>query len=155
MSWENYERSMELAPKCRFYTTAGGRSIEEIEEAEKLLGIKLSKQYRDFNEKYGYLSFYGNEIFGIDTNNLNELEGNSLAYALNDCKDYNLPYYFLPFYNYNDGYMAYFDYSSLNNEGEPRIVILEYDGFKYSISETVADDFGDFILKLVQDELES
>ena len=31
MSWENYERSMELAPKCRFYTTAGGRSIEEIE----------------------------------------------------------------------------------------------------------------------------
>ena len=84
MSWENYERSMELAPKCRFYTTAGGRSIEEIEEAEKLLGRKLSKQYRDFNEKYGYLSFYGNEIFGIDTNNLNELEGNSLAYALND-----------------------------------------------------------------------
>lgn len=32
MSWENYERSMELAPKCRFYTTAGGRSVEEIEE---------------------------------------------------------------------------------------------------------------------------
>ena len=51
--------------------------------------------------------------------------------------------------------MAYFDYSSLNNEGEPRIVILEYDGLKYGISETVADDFGDFILELVQEELES
>ena len=89
MSWENYERSMELAPKCRFYTTAGGKSTQEIEEAEKLLGIKFSKQYRDFNEKYGYLSFYGNEIFGIDTNNLGELEGNSLAYALNDRKEYN------------------------------------------------------------------
>lgn len=34
-----------------------GKSIQEIEEAEKLLGIKFSKQYRDFNEKYGYLSF--------------------------------------------------------------------------------------------------
>ena len=66
-----------------------GKSIQEIEEAEKLLGIKFSKQYRDFNEKYGYLSFYGNEIFGIDTNNLGELEGNSLAYALNDRKEYN------------------------------------------------------------------
>ena len=140
MSWENYERSMELAKKCRFYTTAGGKSTQEIEEAEKLLGIKFSKQYRDFNEKYGYLSFYGNEIFGIDTNNLGELEGNSLAYALNDRKEYNLPYYFLPFYNY---------------EGEPRIVILEYDGLKYGVSETVADDFGDFILELVQEELES
>ena len=51
--------------------------------------------------------------------------------------------------------MAYFDYSSLNNEGEPRIVILEYDGLKYGISEIVADDFGDFILELVQEELES
>ena len=47
MSWENYERSMELAKKCRFYTTAGGKSTQEIEEAEKLLGIKFSKQYRD------------------------------------------------------------------------------------------------------------
>ena len=52
-------------------------------------------------------------------------------------------------------YMAYFDYSSLNDEGEPRIVILEYDGLKYGVSETVADDFGDFILELVQEELES
>ena len=51
--------------------------------------------------------------------------------------------------------MAYFDYSSLNNEGEPRIVILKYDGSKYDIIETIADDFGDFILKLVQEELES
>ena len=41
-----------------------GKSIQEIEEAEKLLGIKFSKQYRDFNEKYGYLSFCGNEIGG-------------------------------------------------------------------------------------------
>ncbi|MBD5473590.1 MAG: hypothetical protein HDR20_12065 [Lachnospiraceae bacterium] len=34
MSYQNYKEAMKLAPKCRFYTTAGGRSIAEISRAE-------------------------------------------------------------------------------------------------------------------------
>lgn len=91
MSYPNYKEAMELAPKCRFYTTAGGKSQEDIRKSEELLGVRFSKQCREFYEQYGYLSFFGNEIFGIDSDDdSGELEGNSVAYALNDRKEYGL-----------------------------------------------------------------
>ncbi|WP_416389878.1 hypothetical protein [Sellimonas catena] len=40
------------------------------------MGVKFSNQFWDFNAKYGYLSFYGNEIFGADPDHLDEMEGN-------------------------------------------------------------------------------
>ena len=58
------------------YTTASGKTTAEIQNAEKLLGVKFSNQFWDFNAKYGYLSFYGNEIFGADPDHLDEMEGN-------------------------------------------------------------------------------
>ncbi len=153
MSWSNYERSMKLAQQCRFYTTEGGKTPDEIKKAEKLLGVQFSKQYKDFCKNYGYLSFYGNEIFGIDPDNLEILEGNCVAYALNDRKVYELPRHYIPIYDYGDGTMAYMDYSALNKE-EPRIVIMGYNGSKYHVIEITAEDFGDFVLGLVQDELD-
>ena len=30
MSYTNFIKAMELAPKCKFYTTAGGKSEEEM-----------------------------------------------------------------------------------------------------------------------------
>lgn len=152
MSFQNFEKAMELAKGKKFYTTAGGRTEEEIKEAEKLLGIQFSGQYRVFNEKYGYVSFFGNEIFGIDPNDLDELEGNSVAYALNDREEYNLPDYMLPIYNYDDGCMAYLDYSVLNDDGEPRVIMAEYTGEEYEVVEVLAEDFGDFVLQLVQEQ---
>ncbi len=150
MSYQNYIKAMELAPKCRFYTTAGGKSQEEIERSEELLGIQFSKQCRQFYEQYGYLSFFGNEIFGIDSDDLDELEGNSVAYALNDRKEYGLPAKWIPIYNYEDGLMAYLDYSSLKDDGEPRVIMAGFNGSEYQIEETIAEDFGDFVLGLVE-----
>ncbi len=34
MSYTNFIKAMELAPKCKFYTTVGGKT-EEIKMAEK------------------------------------------------------------------------------------------------------------------------
>ena len=34
MSYQNYKEAMELAPKCKFYTTAGGKSRNEIKKSE-------------------------------------------------------------------------------------------------------------------------
>lgn len=153
MSYSSYEEAMRLALKCKFYTTAGGKSREEIQKAEKLLGIKFSRQCREFYEKYGYLSFFGNEIFGIDPNDdSGELEGNSVAYALNDRTECGLPAHWIPIYNFNDGVMAYLDYSSLNEDGEPRVIVAEYDGVEYHVEETIAEDFGDFVLQLIKEQ---
>lgn len=154
MSYTNFIKAMELAPKCRFYTTAGGIPEEEIKMSEEMLGICFSKQCREFYEKYGYLSFFGTEIYGIDSkDDSGILEGNSVAYALNDRKEYSLPKEWIPIYNFDDGNMAYLDYSSLNAEKEPRVIVAFYNGKEYEIVETLAEDFGDFILRLVQEQV--
>lgn len=156
MSYQNFKEAMELAPKCKFYTTANGKSAAEISKAEDMLGIKFSKQCREFYEKYGYLSFYGSEIFGIDPDDdSGELEGNSVAYALNDRAEYGLPAEWIPVYSVDDGCMAYLDYSSLNCEGEPRVIIAAYDGANYQIEEAATEDFGEFVLDLVKEQLEA
>lgn len=154
MSYQNFIKAMELAPKCKFYTTVGGKTEEDIRMSEKMLDIIFSNQCREFYAKYGYLSFYGNEIFGIDPNDDSGiLEGNSVAYALNDRKEYNLPKEWIPIYNFDDGNIAYLDYSSTNAEKEPKVIIAFYNGEKYEIVETLAEDLGDFILQLVKEQV--
>lgn len=154
MSYLDFEKAMFLAPKCKFYTTTGGKSNDEINKAEEILNVTFSRQCKEFYNKYGYLSFYGNEIFGIDPDDDSDiLEGNTVAYALNDRKEYNLPIKWLPIYNYEDGNMAYLDYSSLNEEKEPIVIMASYNGEKYEIADTVAEDFGAFVLKLVEEQL--
>lgn len=154
MSYQNYKEAMELAPKCKFYTTVGGKSQDEIKKYEELLGVTFSKQCREFYEQYGYLSFVGNEIFGIDPDDdSGEIEGNSVAYALNDRKEYGLPDKWIPLYNFDDGIMAYLDYSSLNDVGEPCVIAARFNDVGYQIEETIAEDFGEFILQLVKEQL--
>ena len=36
MSYQNFVKAMDLAPKCKFYTTVGGKSKEEIELMRKI-----------------------------------------------------------------------------------------------------------------------
>ena len=50
--------------------------------------------------------------------------------------------------------MAYLDYS-LNMEKEPSVIMAFYNGDKYEINETLAEDLGDFLLQLVQEQLEN
>lgn len=156
MSYQDFENAMALAPKCKYYTTVGGRSAAEISKAEQLLGVTFSQQCRDFYAKYGYLSFFGSEIFGIDPNDdSGELEGNSVAYALNDRQQLRLPNAWIPLYNFGDGSMAYLDYSSRNEEGEPCVIIAFFNGANYEVEGTIAADLGEFILRLVKAQLES
>ncbi|MGI6258670.1 MAG: SMI1/KNR4 family protein [Anaerolineaceae bacterium] len=154
MSYQDFERAMALAPRCEYFTTAGGRTLEQIQKAEKMLGISFSPQLLEFYKKVGYLSFFGNEIFGIDPDSTSGiLEGNSVAYALHERKNYGLPKEWIPVYNNDDGYMTFLDYGTLNAEKEPRLVLCFYDGKSYQIVETVAEDFGAFLLELVEGSL--
>lgn len=155
MSHQNLVKAMELAQKCKFYTVADGKTEEEILKAEQMLNVQFSVQCKEFYKKYGYLSFFGNEIFGIDPDdNSGILEGNSVTYAINDRKNFNLPKEWVPIYNFEDGNMAYLDYSSLNSEKEPRIIMAFYNGKQYEVVETLAEDFGTFLLRLVQNQLD-
>ena len=68
-------------------------------------------------------------------------------------KEYGLNKNLVPLYFLDDGYMAYFDYDQLNSENEPAIVAAIYDSSKYKIIEKLADDLGDFLLQMVQEQI--
>ena len=156
MSYQNFIKAMKLAPKCEYFTITGEKTSQEILKSEELLKVKFSKQCLEFYQNFGYLSFYGNELFGIDPDDeSNILEGNSIAYALHDRKTYNLPTEWVPIYNFGDGCMAYLDYSSKNADNEPKVIMCLYTGEQYEIVKEIAEDFGDFLLQLVEQQLEN
>lgn len=85
MSYQNFEKAIELDKQCKFYWTVEGESEEIIRKSEILLDIKFLRQHHSFYDKLGHLSFYRNKLYGIDPNYLfGILEGNSIAYALHD-----------------------------------------------------------------------
>ena len=154
MSYQSFEMALKLAKKCNGYFTHGAKTDKEIDFAEKGLNIKFSRQNREYYRKVGYLSFEGCEIFGVyPESDMTVLEGDSYAYALHDRKSSRLPHDWLPIYNFDDGYMGYLDYSKLNEANEPSVIMAFHDGAKYCIAERVAEDFGDFILNLVKEQL--
>lgn len=57
MSYTNFIKAMELAPKCKFYTTAGGKNEEEIRKSEQMLNIKFSNQSIEFYKNMAIYHF--------------------------------------------------------------------------------------------------
>jgi hypothetical protein len=155
MSYKNFEKALELAKNCKFYTTRGERDNKIIERAEELLGFKFSKQSFEFFKRLGYLSFLGNEFFGICKDDFSGTHaGCAIEATLQDHKKLNLPLKWLTLYFFDDGCYGYLDYSQLNKEGEPSVIMAIYNGKKYIMVERVAEDFGDFLLKLVEEHLQ-
>ncbi|MBP6874427.1 MAG: SMI1/KNR4 family protein, partial [Clostridia bacterium] len=134
MSYSNFLRAMDLAKKCQNFKTVGGKSDEDISKSETLLGVRFSRQCREYYSRYGYLSFFGSEIFGIFPDSKISV-GNSVAFALRHREKFHLPVSWIPIFDYDDGYVAYFDYSSLNDEGEPEVILATYDPKQYGISD--------------------
>lgn len=155
MSYTNYEKALKLAKKCDYYYIAGGKDESIIREAEKVLDIKFSNQFYNYLNNVGYLSFFGNEFYGITstdfTNKKTDL--NAVVYALVDREEYNLPKEWIPIYSFDDGYMAYLDYGHLNEDFEPRVIMGIYTGIKYEMVDVIAEEFGDFLLQQVVNQL--
>ena len=53
MSYQNYKEAMKIAPKCRFYTTAGGKTQEEISKSEELLSVNSPNSAENFMNNTG------------------------------------------------------------------------------------------------------
>ncbi|MCL2474555.1 MAG: SMI1/KNR4 family protein [Chloroflexi bacterium] len=154
MSYQNFEKALELAKQCEFYMVKGERSGEVVAKAEELVGFKFSKQNFEFFKKTGYLSFSGNEFYGICKDDFSgSYTGCSVEATLQDRKEYNLPPQWLTIYFFDDGYMGYLDYGQLNEDGEPPVIMAIYNGDEYVVTEKVAEDLGDFILQLVENQL--
>ena len=152
--FNNLEKVLDLASKCDFYLIGGEKTDSVIKKAEELLGFKLSNQTYVYLKKVGFLNFFGNEIYGIVKDDFSGIpEGCAVEYALHEREKTMLPKDWLPIYNFDDGNMGYLDYSQLNAEGEPPVIMAIYNGKEYVVVERVSDDLADFILQLVEIQL--
>ena len=173
MSYQDFQKAMELAPTCESYYSRGGTTIRKIRKAERLLGVRFSKQCREFYEKYNYISFSGYEVEGIDPDSKFPLAGNAVATALAERKERDLPKKWVPLLEECfDGLVVYMDYSQRNAEGEPRIIEAVYTNgehfadedeenggkrkkhCKYKVTEVLAEDLGEYLLSIVEEALE-
>ncbi len=156
MSYSSFHKAMELAKKCNYYKTAGKQTKELLDKVENSYDFKISPQHYECFKDYGYIMFFGAEIYGIYEGAFDGIyAGNAVVATLQDRKEYNLPKEWIPIYDYSDGYFAYLDYACLNSEKEPRVILGIYTGKKYEIAEVIATDLGDFLLELVQQQLDS
>jgi antitoxin YobK len=157
MGYINYQRAIELIEDNKYLSDfCGPRSDELIEKAENVLGLKFPKSYRDFVKRYGAGSFRSEEILGvIDDNFEHSTIPDGIWLTLDFRHSANLPCDKLVFYF--DGGEEYFclDFGKLNEENEPAVV-----GFVPNVDEInpifefISNDFGDFLLEIVQRELE-
>lgn len=154
MSYSSYLKAMQTIKDMEEYEVGQPQTIQVIQKAEQLLGFELSPQNKNYFMEYGYVEFDGNEIYGIIKSDFSGYhEGNSVGYALSERVENNLPKKWLPIYFLDDGYMAYLDYSQLNIEGEPFVISAYYNGSNYVLEKKIADDFGDFLTKLINEDI--
>ncbi|MHB1000983.1 MAG: SMI1/KNR4 family protein [Armatimonadota bacterium] len=157
MSYENYLKAVSIMEEhkesCFF---AGRRSEELVSLAERTLGLQFPKTYREFVLNYGAGSFGAEEIYGVINDDfVNSCVPDVVWYNLRIRKDINLPQNLLIIYHTGGDYVNCLDFNKLNNDGEPAVVDFA-PGFDLSIQtyEKIADDFGDFLLDSVTQELE-
>ena len=154
MSYQNFKKAIELAQQCNGYWDGGGKPSEIVAKAEKLVGIKFSRQNDQYFNKYGFIEFFGSEIFGIVKDDFAGTHaGCAIEATLQDRKNLSLPPKWITLYFFDDGYYGYLDYSQLNEEGEPPVIMAIYNGKEFVMVEKVAEDLGDFLLKLATEQL--
>jgi len=140
--------------RCLF---AGEREETVIKLAEDALGFSFPPTYRMFLERLGAGSFGGEEIYGvIDENFVDSGVPDAVWTTLRGRREWGLPDQLLVVYF--DGGTDYFalDTSKRNDDDESPVVVW-HPGLSSpdSVPETVASDFGRFLLDTVNDELVS
>lgn len=156
MSYDNFKKAILLATKCNNYAHGIPQKDSVINLAENLLHVKFSKQLHEYLAQFGYIEFFGHEVYGIIKEDFSAIpEGSIVECALYERKKYNLPEHLVPIFFLDDGGKAYIDFSTINYAGEPMIVSAYYNGMKYVITEKLSEDFGDFLLTMVNEQLMS
>lgn len=152
MSYRNYQEAVELFSKCENYCHGNGVSPEVITKAEKLLGLHFSNQLTEYLTTYGYIDFFGVELYGIVDPELSseEIEGCMVEWALAERENNSLNPNWLPICFEDDGCMAFLDFENCNANGEPQVILAEDTGNGYEMTEEIAEDLGEYMLQLAE-----
>lgn len=157
MSFENYEKALKIIGENKnIMDCVGERSNELVLKAEKALGLKLPRQYKDFVLRFGAGDFGAVEFYGlIDDDFENSGIPDVVWVTLNNRKKFNFPKHLLIIYYTGFEELFCLDFNNLNRNNEPRVVSFAISAdIEHQTYEIIADDFGDFLLDSIEQELE-
>lgn len=157
MSTKTYQKAKKIILKNKDLADfEGKKSAKLITKAEAAVGLKFSGSYLDYLQTFGAGNFGSEEVYGIIDEDFEDSSvPDAIWYTLNLRKSINLPANFLAIYDTGSEEIFCLDFQSTDAAGEPKVVALD---LGYALDdqtiEVIADDFGDFLLELVEEELE-
>lgn len=146
MSYENFEKALELAktlPDYEIYDCCSDKAMDELED---YLGFNLSKQHYELLRK-GCLSYPGNDIVSNFENS--HTTGMDIIGFLEIDKKYGLQVDkgFVPILDEGE-WENFLNYNKLTKDGEPTVVYAMPSPDEFIIFEQTNQDLGDFLLEL-------
>ena len=156
MSVENYQKAkLIIQINEDMAGFIGGRTNELIKLAEAKLGVKFTGLYLDYLQAFGAGNFGAQEIYGIINDNFeNSSVPDAIWYTLTERKEINLPNNLLVIYDTGSDELFCLDFNQLDEKGDPKVISfvpgIELESQSYEI---IANDFGDFLLDLVMQEV--
>lgn len=156
MSVETYQKAKQIIQTNEDIADfIGERTNELIKLAEEKLGVKFTGLYLDYLQTFGAGNFGSQEIYGIINDNFeNSSVPDAIWYTLTERKEINLPNNLLIIYDTGSDELYCLDFNQLDEKGEPKVVSfvpgIELESQRYEI---IANDFGDFLLDLVMQEV--
>ncbi|GIN95552.1 hypothetical protein J6TS1_14220 [Siminovitchia terrae] len=156
MSVETYQKAKQIIQTNEDMADfIGGRTNELIKLAEDKLGVKFTGLYLDFLQNFGAGNFGAQEIYGVINENFeNSSVPDAIWYTLTERKEINLPNNLLVIYDTGSHELFCLDFNQLDEKEEPKVVSfvpgIELERQK---CDTIANDFGDFLIDLVMQEV--
>ncbi|MEC2159695.1 SMI1/KNR4 family protein [Virgibacillus halodenitrificans] len=156
MSVENYQKAKGIIMNEEGISDfVGGQANELISLAQEKLGLKFTGLYYDYLKTFGAGNFGAQEIYGIlHADFENSSVPDAIWYTLTERREINLPNNLLVIYDTGSDEIYCLDFSQHNDNGEPKVVSF-VPGVKVENQtyEIIANDFGDLLLDLVNQEV--
>lgn len=156
MSLETYQKAKEIIlNEDEFADFVGGHTDDLISFAEEKLGLKFTGLYLDYLKTFGAGNFGAQEIYGIINADFeNSSVPDAIWYTLTERKEINLPNNLLVIYDTGSDELFCLDYNQNDENGEPKVVsFVPGVNLERQTYEIIANDFGDFLLSLVKQEV--
>jgi hypothetical protein len=156
MSTQDYENAVDLIEQHSDLVDFVGNTTEKlVGKAERQLGLKFPPLYRKFLLDFGAGNFGSEEIYGIIKDDFeNSGIPDAVWFTLKQRMEMNLPHNLVIVYHTGGEEMFCINTGRQNNLNESPIVIYKI-GVRpeHQFYETVANDFGEFLLQRVCMEL--
>ncbi|EDN8189343.1 SMI1/KNR4 family protein [Listeria monocytogenes] len=157
MSIEKYNQAKNVIEENEYLVDDfGGASDTIIEKAQVVLDVNFPENYKTFLADYGALTFGSIEVYGVFKEDFEDSGVLDIVWTtMNERKLVDMPRYLIILHDTGMGELYCMNFADLNSHNEPKITSY-YPGFpeKAQQNEVLYDSFGEFLLDMVQEEIE-